>query len=200
MTGYKIGLFILWGLAAVSVAAIVGFVLPKYQAGRSVSEAEGGFRPAFELTDHTGSVRTSTEFEGRWKLVFFGFTNCPDICPTGLSTISEAMDGLGSKAEDVQPLFITVDPARDTPETVADYLEYFHPSVIGLTGNETQISAASKAFKVFYQRQEDPNAPDGYTMGHSSAILLFRPDGYFERTFAFDASSDEILLDLEQRL
>lgn len=157
-------------------------------------------RAEFELTDQTGMVRTEEEFRGRWMLVFFGFTNCPDICPMGLATISGALDALGSAREAVQPIFVTVDPERDTPSRLDEYLDFFDPEIIGLGGTPDQLRKTAGAFKVYYERVEDAGAPDGYTMGHSPQLLLFDDRGEFVRTFDHNAAPSEIADDIRRRM
>lgn len=138
---------------------------------------------AYTLTDHTGRTVSTDAYAGRWQLVFFGFTYCPDICPTTLAYMASVMDLLGPEADRVAPIFITVDPARDTVEVMADYVEAFHPRLIGLTGSDAQTAEAAANFRVWYERDEDAAAPDGYLMAHSGYIYLMRPDGRFEAVF-----------------
>lgn len=137
----------------------------------------------FALTDHTGRRVTEADFAGRWKLVFFGYTYCPDICPTTLAYMATVLDSLGDQAERVAPLFITVDPARDTPEVMAAYVAAFHPQLIGLTGTDADVAAAAKAFRVYYERMEQADAPDGYLMAHAGYVYLMSPAGRFEAVF-----------------
>jgi len=138
---------------------------------------------AYTLTDHTGRAVTPDTYEGRWQLVFFGFTYCPDICPTTLAYMASVMDLLGPDADRVAPIFVTVDPARDTVDVMAEYVAAFHPQLIGLTGTEAQVAEAAGNFRVWYERSEDVTAPDGYLMAHSGYIYLMRPDGRFEAVF-----------------
>ncbi len=133
-------------------------------------------------------------------LVFFGFTNCPDICPVGLSTIAQTLDDLGTASTQIQSLFITVDPQRDTPSVLADYIPQFHPDILGLSGTAKQIDRTAKSFKIFYGKVKEATAPDGYTMEHSSSMFLFDPKGEFVRLYDFNATSDEILADLKSRM
>ncbi len=146
----------------------------------------------FALTDHTGKRVTEKDFTGRYLLVFFGFTHCPDICPTGLQVMSAALDRLGSKADRLVPLFITVDPARDTPEVMRAYVSAFNPRLIGLTGTEADIQAVTKAYRVYAKRVDDPGSADGYTMDHSSFIYLMDPAGAYVTHFSHSASPEEM--------
>jgi cytochrome oxidase Cu insertion factor (SCO1/SenC/PrrC family) len=148
-----------------------------------VVTGEAAIQNAYTLTDHTGQEVTAESFGGQWQLVFFGFTYCPDICPTTLAYMANVMDLLEPQAERVVPIFITVDPARDTVDVMADYVSAFHPRMIGLTGAEAQVAEAAANFRVWYERSEDEAAPDGYLMAHSGHIYLMRPDGRFEDVF-----------------
>src|SRR5262249_52294505 len=113
----------------------------------------------FRLVDQNGRPVDDTQFRGKLKLVYFGYTYCPDVCPTELQTMSQALDALGPAAAQVQPLFITIDPQRDTPEQLKDYMQSFHPSFLGLTGTPAEVDAVARAYRVYYARGRDPNDP-----------------------------------------
>lgn len=151
---------------------------------------------AFQLTDHTGKRVTDKDFHGKFMLVYFGYTFCPDVCPTELQVISAALDKLGQKADRITPVFITIDPQRDTPETLAPYVTHFHKSLIGLTGSSDEIRRAAKAYRVYYARAksegEDPDAKTGYLMNHSSIIFLMGPDGTFATHFPHTTDPDKL--------
>jgi protein SCO1/2 len=190
----------LW--AVVAVAAVGAGLLAVYEP-RSVdtmANTESLVVAEFELTGHDGMIRTAEDFRGQWSLVFFGFTNCPDICPTTLAEIVQVMDDLGPQADDVQPLFISVDGQRDKPELLAEYVPQFHPSILGLVGTSEQIEAAAKSFKVFYERVDEETAPDGYTMGHTSQVFLFDPAGVFVRLYGYGTPAPKITADLSARI
>ena len=161
---------------------------------------ESAIKAEFTLTDHRGERRQDEEFEGKWLLVFFGFTNCPDVCPLGLATIADVMDSVGEAAEKVQPLFISIDPERDTPEAMAEYVSAFHPNTIRLTGSTEDVAEAAGNFRAFYQKSEDEMAPDGYAMSHTSSIYLIGPEGRFVTPYGYNQTPDEIVADLGQRL
>lgn len=154
----------------------------------------------FALIDHTGKSVTDEGYRGKWLLVFFGFTNCPDVCPTALNEIAQIMENLGEKAAKVQPLFITVDPERDTPERMAEFVGAFDSRISGLTGTPEQIKASTKSFKVYYAKEVQKGAPDGYTMEHTASLYLIDPKGRFTRPYSYNATVDEITDDLRQRL
>lgn len=133
----------------------------------------------FSLKDQTGTVRTDADFRGQLMLVYFGFTYCPDICPTDLMAISLAMDQLGADAAKVQPLFITLDPDRDTVEHLAQYVPLFNPRLIGLTGSQSDVAKAADAYRVFYKRVKTGDKPDDYTLDHTAFIYLVDRDGKY---------------------
>ena len=137
---------------------------------------------AFSLQDHNGQRVTEGAFAGRLGLIYFGFTYCPDVCPTGLGLMASALDLLGPDASRVLPVLITIDPARDTPAALADYVSRFHPALIGLTGTEEEIATAARAFRVYYRKIQPPGASD-YLMDHSSFIYLVGPDGKVRQLF-----------------
>lgn len=149
--------------------------------GRTIGTAQLG--GPFELVDHHGAPRSDGDFRGRYMLVYFGYRFCPDICPAALYNITEALNQLGKTAAKIQPLFITVDPKRDTAENLGVYMQNYDPRFIALTGNENQIETAKKAYKVFAL----PATPDGttseYLMDHSSIIYLMDPMGRFVAHF-----------------
>lgn len=191
---------ILWALVGVAGAVFAAQVLwTDYQANLA-DESEPAFRADFELTDHTGVVRTEEDFAGRWMLVFFGFANCPDVCPTTLSEVATVMEGLGKDTARVQPLFISIDPERDTPAALADFVPRFDAGIIGLTGTPGQIDRTADSFRIFYERIEEAQAPDGYTMGHSSQLFLFDPEGGYVKAWAYGTPAEEILADLRGQM
>lgn len=134
---------------------------------------------AFALKDQTGKIRTDADFRGQLMLVYFGFTYCPDICPTDLQQIGLAMEQLGDDAKSVQPLFITLDPERDTVEHLAQYMPLFHPRLLGLTGSIKDVSQAADAYRVYYNRVSTGSKPDDYTVDHSAFIYLIDRDGKY---------------------
>jgi protein SCO1/2 len=144
----------------------------------------------FSLIDHTGKRVTDQDFRGRTMLVFFGFTYCPDVCPSGLQVISAALDKLGPKAEQITPVLITIDPERDTPEQLAMYVKSFHPRLVGLTGTPAEVEAVAKAYRVYYKRVADAKSTAGYTMDHSAIIYVMGPDGAFRTHFTYAISVD----------
>jgi cytochrome oxidase Cu insertion factor (SCO1/SenC/PrrC family) len=174
------------GAAACAVLLVVGGVAPAQMSKRSAAELMdavmwnrepiGG---PFQLTDQSGKLRGERDFRGHLMLVYFGFTTCPDICPTDLQAISLAMDQLGADADDVQPLFITLDPERDTREHLADYVTMFHPRLLGLTGSAEAVERAADAYRVYYKRVDFDKGDGYYTVDHSAFIYLMDRDGKY---------------------
>jgi len=147
----------------------------------------------FTLVSGDGKTVTDKTYRDRWQLVYFGYTFCPDACPTALNDIAGALEALGPLAAKVQPLFITIDPQRDTPKVMAEYVKAFDPRIVGLTGSPEQIAAAAKEYRVYYAKVADKDAPDGYLMDHSSIIYVMRPgDGRFVATFTHETTSAQM--------
>jgi protein SCO1/2 len=132
----------------------------------------------FELIDHTGARRTDADYHGKLLLIYFGYTYCPDVCPTDLQAMASALDLLGDAARAVQPLFITIDPERDTPGHLASYVPLFHPRLVGLSGEAKAIRQAARAYKVHYAKVVLPDSSD-YAMDHSAFIYLVNADGQY---------------------
>lgn len=175
--------------AAVAAAAIAFLVLDLGRSGPPQGKALVG--GPFELVDQHGDTVTEADLEGKYALIYFGYTYCPDVCPTSLQTMSAALDLLGPDGEAVQPVFITVDPARDTVEQMAAYAEHFHPRLLALTGTEEQIADAARAYRVYYQRVDDSSATE-YLMDHTSLYYLMGPDGEYAAHFGHDATTEEM--------
>ena len=155
---------------------------------RSVGQALVG--GPFTLTDHNGKRVTDKDFRGKFMVVFFGFTNCPDVCPTALQVMAAALDKLGANAERVTPVFISIDPEHDKPAQLASYVASFHPRLVGLTGSQAEIDAVAKAYRVYVKKVPDPKSTAGYTMDHSSIIYVMGPDGSYRAHFTHATSPD----------
>ncbi len=165
-------------------------------SGRAVEQGVADIGGPFALTDQTGAVRRDTDFRGRLMLIYFGFSNCPDVCPTTLAVMADALDQLGTKADGIVPIFITVDPARDTPEILSIYMKAFGPQFVGLTGDAAAIAAVEKEYHVFTTRRVLPGG--GYTMDHSSVLYLMGPDGKYLRHWDEAILPDQLARDLEK--
>ncbi len=157
---------------------------------RTVGEALVG--GPFELTDQTGRRVTDADFRGRYMLVLFGFTHCPDICPSGLQVMAAALDRLGDKAERIVPVFISVDHERDTPAHLAEYVKSFHPRLVGLTGSPEDIARAARTYRVYIRKVVDEKSTAGFTYDHSALVYLMGPDGRYVAHFSHLAGPDVI--------
>ncbi len=183
------GLGALWLRQGGLEAPVAGIAVP---GGVSV----GG---PFTLTDDQGRTVTDASYRGRWMLVYFGYTFCPDVCPTELQTMSAALDKLGPASSRLVPLFITVDPGRDTPAALADYVKLFDERLVGLTGTDEQIAAVARAYRVYYAKATSKDAT-GYLMDHSSFLYLMGPDGKFQALFRQGTGVDEMANAIRARI
>jgi len=154
----------------------------------------------FELIDQTGKVRSDRDFRGRLMLVYFGFTYCPDVCPTDLMAIGQALEQLGPDADAVQPVFITLDPERDTAGHLAEYVPLFHPRLLGLTGSLDAIGAAADAYKVYFARIPIGKEAGDYTVDHTSFIYLMDRDGKYLGFFPPGTSAERMVEIIRPRL
>ncbi len=152
----------------------------------------------FKLVDQDGRVVTDQDFKGRPFLVFFGFTHCPDICPTALFEVSEIMRALGRDAERTRALFITVDPERDTPKVIKDYLSSFDPHLTGLTGDPADVAAVAKAYRAYFKKV--PLDQGGYTMDHTAIVYLMDKEGRFVSPFSLKRTTEAAAADLRKHL
>ncbi len=146
---------------------------PQFQASDVTGTA---YARNFELTDHTGKKRSLADFRGKVVVLFFGYTQCPDVCPATMGELAEAMARLGADAQRVQVLFVTVDPERDTPEVLAAYVPSFNSSFIGLYGDAEATARTAKEFKIIYEKQPGP-MPGTYTIDHSAGTFIYDPQG-----------------------
>ncbi len=178
-------------LSVLAILALLGTLAwyqftPQQRAGGMASI--GG---PFTLINQHGETVTDQSLKGQYLLIYFGYTFCPDVCPTELQAMSQAVDALGPDGDKVTPVFITVDPARDTAEQLAAYAPNFHPRLLALTGSAQQIADVAGAYRVYYRKAEDGAASD-YLMDHSSIIYLMGPDGAFLTHFAYGTPADEM--------
>lgn len=156
-------------------------------------------KPTFSLTDHNVLDVTETSYRGRWLLVFFGFTHCKAVCPRALQRLSATLDDLGELTEQVTPLYVTVDPDRDTPEVMRNFLRDY-PRFTGLTGTTEAIEDVKSEFRVFAQRKEDPDDPDGYAVPHTAITYLVSPEGDYAQHFPDAIPDEELTSRLRSRL
>lgn len=180
--------------AAIATASIVMLV---QTSGPPPRAQVGG---PFTLVDEAGKQVTNADFKGRYMLLFFGFTNCPDVCPMTLQRIADALDAAPELKDKVTPVLITVDPARDTPEKMKEYVGYFGPTFRGLTGSPEQIASVLKVFGVYAKKVELKDSALGYTMDHSSFIYLFDRNGDFATLFDPTMESDAMAAKLKENV
>jgi protein SCO1/2 len=154
----------------------------------------------FALTNQDGRRMTDQDFRGKYMLVTFGYTSCPDVCPAELQTIANALDQLGDKAERINPVFITIDPERDTVPQMVDYVKNFHQRFIGLTGTPEEIKQAARAYRVFYAKAEQKNSALGYLMDHSAFIYLMNPQGEYVTHFSYSTPAEKIVAAVEKAM
>ena len=187
-------LLVIFALLAVAFAILTALAVRSGILGpQQQTAAVGG---PFQLVDQSGRTVDQQVLKGKWSAVFFGFTYCPDACPTTLFALGQAEKLLGAKARNFQTVFISVDPGRDTPKQVAAYLDNdaFPRSVVGLTGSEDQVRQAAKAYHVFYQKD---GGPEDYTVNHSTITYLMNPRGEFTCVIRYGATPEEIAKHVE---
>ena len=190
---------------ALSVAvALIGvifawfFILPRFQphifAGAVIQSTQKA--PRLELEASDGTTIRMTDFEGKVVVVYFGYTFCPDVCPATLSKLADAVEILGDEAEDVQVMMVSVDPARDTPELLAEYVSYFHPDFLGITGDAATVNRIATLYGVFYQKSDGTEA-SGYTIDHTSTVILVDREGYLKLVLPFEGTAEQIAADID---
>ncbi len=191
-------LIIILGLLIVPGIALIGLIM-KSPEGQTGGEALIG--GPFELIDHTGKKVTDRDYRGKFMLVYFGFTYCPDVCPTELQNIAGALDIIGERRrKHLVPLFVTIDPERDTRELMATYVDNFHPDLVGLTGTPDQIRKIAKAYRVYYKKVKEKDSPDGYTMDHSALVFLMDDKGRYVRHFSYGTDSEQMAKGLKKAI
>ena len=182
-------------LAALALSAPVA----AQSAHRLQAEESVGINPRYLLQDPRGRSVTNEDFRGRFQLIAFGYTYCPDVCPTTLVEMAAILKQLGEQAERVQPIFITVDPERDTGKVLQTYTEFFDLRILGLTGSPALVRRAADNFKIRYAKVREPGN-DNYAVDHSAGMILLGPEGEFIKKFAFATPVDEITRQLREIL
>lgn len=190
----------LLGLVGLVIVAVVAWW--QVQGTRTMAPAARIGGP-FQLTDHTGQTVTDAKFRGRQLLIYFGYTYCPDVCPTELAAMTQALDRLGPAADKIQPLFISIDPERDNPSHLADFVGLFHPRLVGLTGTAEQVAAVARAYRVYYakaaSKEGGTTGGKDYLMDHSSFIYWMDEEGGFIAVFSAGTAPDAIAERLKSR-
>ncbi len=152
----------------------------------------------FSLVDHTGSPFDNTSLDGRWSFLFFGYTHCPDVCPTTLSVLNSVAQRLQSAPEAVRFVMVTVDPERDTPDKLGKFVTYFNGDFVGVTGTEDGLQALTKQLGIMYMRVNDTDNPASYLVDHSAGVFLFDPNGRYHAVFSPPLSADAIAADFSE--
>lgn len=186
--------FAIWGVALVVIALAGAMSLGLIPLGGMNQGNVGTIGGPFTLVNTDGKTVTDADFKGKARAMFFGFTHCPDVCPTTLADAGNWLNALGPKANDIDFIFVSVDPSRDTPQQMKDYLSAFDPRIIGLTGSQAEIDKAVKEFRVYARKVETGNGD--YTMDHSAAVLLFDRNGTFAGTVDFNDPEDKAVAKL----
>jgi protein SCO1/2 len=184
------------GVLVIAAGVLLALALretPRGAAGTALASAIGG---QFQLIDQNGKPFSDANLKGKWHLIFFGYTHCPDACPTALNEMSLALDRLGIKRDEIGVVFITVDPERDTPDVLKSYVQSFDAPIVALTGSPEAVAQAAKAYRVFYAKH--PRADGDYDMDHSAVIYVMNPEGRFTATFTPDSSADAIVQRLQK--
>ncbi len=191
---------ILTVLAVIVVVALAIGARLAVWSGAEHTSGGGAIGGPFTLVQHDGRTVTDLDFRGRWMLIYFGYTFCPDVCPTSLTLASSALDRLTpTQRQMVVPVFITVDPTRDTVAVMKDYVSAFTADMVGLTGSEEQVAAAMKAYKVYAAKAKSDD-PATYTVDHSSILYLVGPDGRFVQHFPHGAGIEDVAAGLKKHL
>jgi len=166
--------------------------------GRTVTSGSVAVGGPYKLIDQDGHPRGSADFRGKYVLIYFGYSFCPDVCPATLGVIADALDKMGKDADRIMPVFITIDPARDTPSVLKHYMAAFGPRFVGLTGSEAQIAAVEKQYRVYAKKAPLPGGK--YGMDHSSVIYLMGPDGKLVSFYDELVSPEELVKDLRAKI
>lgn len=195
-----LGIFVLIiGFTAFNIYQARGIKEKLAEQKAAAAETAASIGGDFTLTDTKGNTVSNSDFNGKLRLVFFGFTNCPNICPVSLLTITNALKQLGDDASEVTPILITVDPERDTPQVMAEYLSNFHPSFVGLTGTLEQTRQVASVYKTYYAKQP-ANEGGEYEMDHSGFIYLMDREGKYLAHFPHDTSEAAIVEAIKPQL
>jgi protein SCO1/2 len=172
---------LLAGFMILGTGALIALELHGGSRGAGATLLSTAIGGPFKLVDQNGNTVTNTDLEGRWLLVYFGYTHCPDACPTALNTIALALSQLGPQKSAVRPVFITVDPARDTPQALKDYVAAFDAPILALTGSDDAVAQAATEYRVYYAKHPEPGGD--YSMDHTSIIYVMDPKGRFTASF-----------------
>ncbi len=190
--------FALIAVTGIVIAAIAAYVLYGGSGGTPGGALVGG---PFALTDQDGKQRTDKDFRGKYMLIYFGYTYCPDVCPTALQVMTQALDSLpADEQKRIAPIFVTIDPERDTAALLKSYVGNFHPALVGLTGTADQIRDVARRYRIYYAKAKDDGGSADYLMDHSSIVFLIGPDGAYVTHFTHATPPDRMAEALLARL
>jgi protein SCO1/2 len=196
----KLRLLLIAGLGLLAGALSAWIMISQAPPQGQVSTGKALVGGPFSLSDAAGKRVTDKDFAGKRMLVFFGFTNCPDVCPGGLQVIAGALDKLGPKADKLAPLFITLDPERDTPPKVAEFAASFSPRITGLSGTPDAVAAAAKAYRVYHKKVPGKDDPAVYNIDHTSLIYLMDENGQYVTHYPYPITADALAEKLSAQL
>lgn len=198
---YAVAALVVTGLtiAALVFTGVIPGAPGSRQGGSSVIAGAPQLGGPFTLVNNKGETVTDKDFHGKYMMIFFGYTFCPDVCPTEMQTFAQVMAELGEDAAKVTPVFITVDPKRDTVQVMDEFVQSFHPSIVGLTGTEKQIEDVKRQYRAYGQR-EDNGDPEYYLVDHTSFTYLMRPDGILETVFRYGTTPEEMTKKIQELL
>lgn len=182
-----------------ALAGICGWLMLALPGPSLAQESSIGGR--FIMQEPGGKIVKDEDFRGKFMLIFFGYTFCPDICPTALGTVAEAMNQIGTESDKLVPIFVTLDPERDTPVRLGEFVKHFHPRMIGLTGSAEMLSRLTKGYKVTYRKvPAGKDDPENYLIDHSAGLYLMDPEGKFRVKFLHGVGAEELAKRLREEL
>ena len=193
-------ILILAAVILLVAAGLGGVALMKRDLNRPQGSGVALVGGPFSLVDQNGMRVTEKDFLGKYMLIFFGYTYCPDVCPTELQVMTAALDQMGPEADRVQPIFVSIDPARDTPAVLKSYVANFGPRLIGLTGTPDEVASIAKAYRVYYAKADNGSSATDYLIDHSSIIYLMGPDGSFVKHMPFTTDAAKLAQELKEAL
>lgn len=189
---------LLGGLMILGAGAFVALELHDSSHGAEGTLLSAAIGGPFKLIDQNGHTVTNTDLKGKWLLVYFGYTHCPDACPTALNNMALALSDIGAEKGEVRPVFITIDPQRDTAPVMKDYVSAFDAPIVALTGSDAAIAQAAKEYRVYYAKHPEPGGD--YSMDHTSIIYVMDPKGRFTASFSGEDPPDQIAARLKKLL
>ena len=193
-------ILILAAVILLIAAGLGGYALLTGAAHRPLGSGVALVGGPFSLIDQDGRRVSEKDFLGKYMLVFFGYTYCPDVCPTELQVMTAALDQMGPEADRIQPVFVSIDPARDTPQVLKAYVANFGPRLVGLTGTAEEVAAIARAYRVYYAKAANSGSGTDYLMDHSSIIYLMGPDGRFLTHMAYTTDAAKLAAELKETL